>query len=225
MCCCHRYARLATGDPQTIADGRTSYPSGHASETFACFGIATLYLMAKCKLMVQAGPVSAGASKGRSCHGVQHVKMVLTSSWPHWCCHSVPPRCAARVPGDPAVTARRQRSSIEMWANHASGSACVHDTQKTNHSWQIRCAVVSNCCHCAHHVTLAPTQGHLGKAMLCLTPLMLAALITCSRVVGYKHNFSDINAGMAIGLCSAFLAYNLNFPRCAYTPIRYICLS
>lgn len=104
------YARLATGDADTIAAGRTSYPSGHASETFACFGIATLYLMAKLKLMVQAGP------------------------------------------------------------------------------------------------------GHLGKAMLCLTPLMLAALITCSRVVGYKHDFSDINAGMAIGLCSAFLAYNLNYP-------------
>jgi membrane-associated phospholipid phosphatase len=45
---------------------------------------------------------------------------------------------------------------------------------------------------------------------------MLAALITCSRVVAYKHDFSDINAGMAIGLCSAFLAYNLNYPRCVH---------
>jgi diacylglycerol diphosphate phosphatase/phosphatidate phosphatase len=104
------FARLATGDPETIAAGRTAYPSGHATETFACFGICTLYLMAKLKVMVQAGP------------------------------------------------------------------------------------------------------GHLAKAMLCLTPLMLAALITCSRVVAYKHDFSDINAGMAIGLCSGALAYCLNYP-------------
>jgi hypothetical protein len=38
-------------------------------------------------------------------------------------------------------------------------------------------------------------QGHFAKAVLCLLPLGLATFITMSRVVGYKHDFSDINCG------------------------------
>lgn len=103
------FARLATGDAATIGDGHTSYPSGHAAETFMAFGILSLYLMAKMKLFVRSSP------------------------------------------------------------------------------------------------------GHFAKAVLALLPLGLATLITCSRVVGYRHDFSDINAGIIIGLFSGGLAYALNY--------------
>lgn len=44
------FARLASGDAAKIEDGRTSYPSGHAAETFMSFGLLTFYLLAKLKL-------------------------------------------------------------------------------------------------------------------------------------------------------------------------------
>lgn len=47
------YARVATGDPAVINDGRTSYPSGHAAETFMAFGLLSVYLMAKLKLFTR----------------------------------------------------------------------------------------------------------------------------------------------------------------------------
>ncbi|KAF6265403.1 phosphatidic acid phosphatase type 2/haloperoxidase [Scenedesmus sp. NREL 46B-D3] len=47
------YARVATGDPAVMRDGRTSYPSGHAAETFMAFGLLSLYLMAKLKLFTR----------------------------------------------------------------------------------------------------------------------------------------------------------------------------
>ncbi len=53
-----RFARLATHDPQTIEDGRTSYPSGHAAEMFAAFTVLSLYLCGKARVFVAAGPVS-----------------------------------------------------------------------------------------------------------------------------------------------------------------------
>ncbi len=42
-------------------------------------------------------------------------------------------------------------------------------------------------------------------------PLGFAAFITMSRVAAYKHDFSDVNAGMAIGLLSGIMAYMLNY--------------
>jgi membrane-associated phospholipid phosphatase len=53
-----RFARLSTHDPQTIEDGRTAYPSGHAAEMFAAMTVTSLYLLAKTRLFVSAGPVS-----------------------------------------------------------------------------------------------------------------------------------------------------------------------
>ncbi|KAI8474188.1 MAG: phosphatidic acid phosphatase type 2/haloperoxidase [Monoraphidium minutum] len=105
------FARLSTHDPETIADGRTSYPSGHAAEMFAAMTTLTLYLCAKSRIFVAASP------------------------------------------------------------------------------------------------------GHFAKAVLCLLPLGLATFITMSRVAGYKHDFSDVNAGMALGLASGAFAYHLNYPR------------
>jgi membrane-associated phospholipid phosphatase len=61
-----RYARVATGDPAVMRDGRTSYPSGHAAETFMAFGLLSVYLMAKLKLFTQqsqVGTIDSGTSK------------------------------------------------------------------------------------------------------------------------------------------------------------------
>jgi membrane-associated phospholipid phosphatase len=58
-----RYARVATGDPAVMRDGRTSYPSGHAAETFMAFGLLSVYLMAKLKLFTrqsQVGRIDSG---------------------------------------------------------------------------------------------------------------------------------------------------------------------
>eukprot|EP00878_Enallax_costatus_P002057 GHUV01002223.1.p1 GENE.GHUV01002223.1~~GHUV01002223.1.p1 ORF type:complete len:288 (+),score=64.57 GHUV01002223.1:130-993(+) len=103
------FERVATGDPAKIEDGRTSYPSGHAAETFMAFGLLTFYLLTKLRLFT------------------------------------------------------------------------------------------------------AQSQGHFAKVMLCLTPLGFAAFITLSRVAAYKHDWSDINAGMFIGLWSGILAYLINY--------------
>jgi hypothetical protein len=35
--------------------------------------------------------------------------------------------------------------------------------------------------------------------------------VAVSRTVDYKHDFSDINAGMGLGLLSAAACYHLNF--------------
>eukprot|EP00882_Tetradesmus_deserticola_P008393 GHRQ01008850.1.p1 GENE.GHRQ01008850.1~~GHRQ01008850.1.p1 ORF type:complete len:166 (+),score=50.05 GHRQ01008850.1:852-1349(+) len=115
-----RHARVATGDPAVMREGRTSYPSGHAAETFMTFGLLSLYLMAKLKLFTRQ------------------------------------------------------------------------------------------------------SQGHFAKVVLCLVPLGFAAFITMSRVAAYKHDFADVNAGMLIGLCSAFLAYLINYqnPLCHETAAR-----
>eukprot|EP00879_Flechtneria_rotunda_P022388 GHRR01023623.1.p1 GENE.GHRR01023623.1~~GHRR01023623.1.p1 ORF type:complete len:163 (+),score=39.22 GHRR01023623.1:656-1144(+) len=103
------FARLASSDPDNIRNGRTSYPSGHAAETFMAFGLLSIYLLARLKLFT------------------------------------------------------------------------------------------------------TPTQGHFAKVIVCLLPLGFAAFITLSRVAAYKHDFADINAGMFIGLCSAMLAYLVNY--------------
>jgi hypothetical protein len=52
-----RYARVATGDPAVMRDGRTSYPSGHAAETFMAFGLLSVYLLAKLKLFTRQSQV------------------------------------------------------------------------------------------------------------------------------------------------------------------------
>lgn len=60
---------------------------------------------------------------------------------------------------------------------------------------------------------LVVLQGHFAKVVLCLLPLGFAAFITLSRVAAYKHDFADVNAGMLIGLCSAWLAYLVNYEK------------
>eukprot|EP00775_Hariotina_reticulata_P011579 gene11579-11723_t len=51
------YARLASGNEDNIREGRTSYPSGHAAETTATFGLLTMYLLARMKLFTSQSSV------------------------------------------------------------------------------------------------------------------------------------------------------------------------
>lgn len=60
--------------------------------------------------------------------------------------------------------------------------------------------------------------GHLAAAFACTLPLAVATLVALSRVAGYRHDFSDINAGMALGLVCGAGAYLLNY--CAPTGER-----
>jgi diacylglycerol diphosphate phosphatase/phosphatidate phosphatase len=54
-------------------------------------------------------------------------------------------------------------------------------------------------------------RGSFGVFVLTLLPLSVAVFVAVSRTVDYKHDFSDINAGMGLGLLSAAACYHLNF--------------
>lgn len=67
-------------------------------------------------------------------------------------------------------------------------------------------------------------HGQLWKAVISGVWLFGAFAIAITRTRDYHHNFSDINAGMAIGFLSALVGYHLNFypltsKRC-YLPIN-----
>lgn len=51
----------------------------------------------------------------------------------------------------------------------------------------------------------------MGLAALSCTPLAVATLVSLSRVAGYRHSFSDINAGAGIGLLCGVFGYLLNY--------------
>jgi membrane-associated phospholipid phosphatase len=53
--------------------------------------------------------------------------------------------------------------------------------------------------------------GHLGLAALSCAPLAVATLVSLSRVAGYRHSFSDVNAGAGIGLLCGVFGYLLNY--------------
>lgn len=53
--------------------------------------------------------------------------------------------------------------------------------------------------------------GHLATAAVCLLPLAVATVVAMSRVAGYRHDFSDINAGAGLGFLCGWFAYLLNF--------------
>jgi diacylglycerol diphosphate phosphatase/phosphatidate phosphatase len=54
-------------------------------------------------------------------------------------------------------------------------------------------------------------RNSFGVFLLTVAPLHVAVFVAVSRVVDFKHDFSDINAGMALGLLSAAVCYHLNF--------------
>ena len=54
-----RSALLLTGDANSIADGRNSYPSGHAAYMFCTGTVLSLYLLGKTKVLSASSRVSA----------------------------------------------------------------------------------------------------------------------------------------------------------------------
>lgn len=45
-----------------------------------------------------------------------------------------------------------------------------------------------------------------------MAPIGLATIVAISRVVDYRHDFADVNAGAFIGILSGTFAYFLNYP-------------
>uniref|UniRef100_A0A061RWD4 Pa-phosphatase related-family protein n=1 Tax=Tetraselmis sp. GSL018 TaxID=582737 RepID=A0A061RWD4_9CHLO len=57
-----------------------------------------------------------------------------------------------------------------------------------------------------------PAAGSFPKAVAALLPVAGAGFIAASRLVDYRHDFSDVNAGSFIGICCGAFCYFLNFP-------------
>jgi membrane-associated phospholipid phosphatase len=60
-------------------------------------------------------------------------------------------------------------------------------------------------------VLARPRAGNFAVAFFCITPIILATFVAVSRAANHKHHFSDINAGMFIGLATGLFAYLLNY--------------
>ena len=56
-------------------------------------------------------------------------------------------------------------------------------------------------------------RGAFPLTLVCLAPIVLATVVAVSRPYDYRHHFSDINAGMFVGLSTGMFAYLLNYPR------------
>jgi len=69
------------------------------------------------------------------------------------------------------------------------------------------------------------SAGRFGCVVLSLLPTLLGFFVAVTRTRDYKHNFSDINGGIMIGiLCSTFAYFNvypaLSDPNCQLPRIR-----
>jgi membrane-associated phospholipid phosphatase len=60
-------------------------------------------------------------------------------------------------------------------------------------------------------VFACPRPGNFALSFLCLAPVVLATFVAVTRPANHKHHFSDINAGMFIGLATGLFAYLLNY--------------
>ena len=68
-------------------------------------------------------------------------------------------------------------------------------------------------------VFAVPTRGNFAVAFFCLAPVILATFVAVTRPANHRHHFSDINAGMFIGLATGIFAYLLNFES-IFDPVR-----
>ncbi len=64
-----------------------------------------------------------------------------------------------------------------------------------------------------------PRAGNFAVAFVCLAPVILATFVAVSRPANHRHHFSDINAGMFIGLATGLFAYLLNYES-LFDPVR-----
>ncbi|KAI0864055.1 PAP2 superfamily protein [Xylaria cubensis] len=53
----------------------------------------------------------------------------------------------------------------------------------------------------------------LGRALVCLTPLVGAAMIAISRCQDYRHDVYDVSVGSLLGITVAFWSYRRYWPR------------
>ncbi|KAF9999699.1 hypothetical protein BGZ79_006684 [Entomortierella chlamydospora] len=58
-------------------------------------------------------------------------------------------------------------------------------------------------------------RGHIYKSIVCLAPLILAALIAISRVDNYRHHWQDVTVGAFIGITFAVFSYRQYYPSLA----------
>ncbi|KAG6179785.1 hypothetical protein E4U22_004306 [Claviceps purpurea] len=64
--------------------------------------------------------------------------------------------------------------------------------------------------HVFHH----PAGGRdLGRALLCLSPLIGAALVAISRCEDYRHDVYDVCVGSVLGMSVAYWSYRRHWPR------------
>jgi len=56
------------------------------------------------------------------------------------------------------------------------------------------------------------TKAPFPKALIGLVPVAGAGFIAASRLVDYRHDFSDVNMGIFIGVSCGSIGYFLNFP-------------
>lgn len=64
--------------------------------------------------------------------------------------------------------------------------------------------------HIFHH----PVGGRdLGRALICLSPLVAATLIAISRCEDYRHDVYDVCVGSALGMSIAYWSYRRHWPR------------
>jgi diacylglycerol diphosphate phosphatase/phosphatidate phosphatase len=64
--------------------------------------------------------------------------------------------------------------------------------------------------HIFHH----PIGGRdLGRALVCLAPLIAATLIAISRCEDYRHDVYDVCVGSVLGMSVAYWSYRRHWPR------------
>ncbi|KKA30399.1 hypothetical protein TD95_003973, partial [Thielaviopsis punctulata] len=66
------------------------------------------------------------------------------------------------------------------------------------------------------HIFNARGRRNLGKAVVCLVPVMGALLIAISRCEDYRHDVYDVTVGSLIGATVAYWSYRRHFPELSF---------
>lgn len=67
----------------------------------------------------------------------------------------------------------------------------------------------------AGKLKLFDERGHIYKSVVVLAPLILASLITTSRVSDYRHHWQDVTVGAFVGSVFAVFSYRQYYPSLA----------
>lgn len=55
-------------------------------------------------------------------------------------------------------------------------------------------------------------EARLDRLLLCLLPLVLAGLVSLSRIIDHRHHWEDVLVGSIIGIVCATFSYFFYFP-------------